>query len=85
MDWPLRFSNTTADRSNPEEPKGNSARTRWLEANDVHTEFLDAGIGCGWFARKGDEEPVTGATEHEAIARLARKNGWDLWVEDQAG
>jgi hypothetical protein len=57
----------------------NPARTRWLEENDVHTKFLDAGIGCCWFAHKGDEEPVTGETEYEAIARLARKNGLALW------
>ncbi len=46
------------------------ARTRWLAMHDVHTEFIDAGIGCCWFARKGDGETVTGETEAEAIARL---------------
>lgn len=59
----------------PQEPDSYAARERWLEANDVHTEFIDAGIGCCWFARIGDEEPVTGSTEDEAIARLARLNG----------
>ena len=59
-------------------PKTNAARTRWLEANDVHTEFLDAGIGCRWFAQKGDGETVTGDTEDEAIALLARVIGLEL-------
>jgi hypothetical protein len=84
MDWPLRFPNAPADCSKSEESEANSARARWLEANDVHTEFLDAGIGCYWIAEKGDEEPVTGVTEDEAIARLARKHGWELWVEEPA-
>ena len=57
------------------------ARNRWLEANDVHTQFFDAGIACCWFAQQGDQEPVSGETEDEAIARLARENGFELWVE----
>jgi hypothetical protein len=48
------------------------ARAHWLATHDVHTLFLDAGFGCCWFAQKGDEEPVTGDTEEEAIARLVR-------------
>jgi hypothetical protein len=59
----------------PPEPDRNAARMRWLEANDVRTHFFDAGIGCCWFAQKGDEEPVTGPSEDEAIALLARVNG----------
>jgi hypothetical protein len=59
----------------------NPARTRWLEANDVYTQFVDAGIGCCWFAQQGDQEPVSGETEYEAIARLARCNGFELWRE----
>ena len=56
-----------------------SARARWLHEHDVHTELLDAGIGCCWFAQQGDDEPVCGETEDAAIARLARENGlpWD--------
>ena len=46
------------------------ARSRWLATHDVHTEFFDGGIGCCWFAQKGDGESVTGETEFEAIARL---------------
>jgi hypothetical protein len=46
-------------------------RRRWLADHDVHTEFFDAGIGCCWFAQKGDGESVTGETESEAIARLS--------------
>ena len=57
------------------------ARERWLEANDVHTQFLDAGIGCCWFAQQGDEEPVSGETEYEAIVKLAREHGIELWAE----
>jgi hypothetical protein len=55
------------------------ARSRWLEAHDVRTQFLDAGIGCCWFAQLGDQEPVSGATEEEAITRLAQENGLELW------
>ena len=54
---------------------GNSARARWLQKHDIHTQFLDAGIGCCWFAQQGDEEPVCGETEDAAIARLVRENG----------
>jgi hypothetical protein len=63
---------TTDTRTN------NPARTRSLEAHDIHTQFLDAGIGCTWFAYKGDDEPVSGETEDEAIARLAREYGLEL-------
>jgi hypothetical protein len=55
------------------------ARARWLEENDVHTEFLDAGIGCCWFAYQDDQEPVAGETEEEALARLAGEKGLELW------
>lgn len=65
----------------PQEPDNSAVRLRWKEANDVHTEFLDAGIGCCWFARKGDDEPVIGATEDEAIARLARLKGLEWMCE----
>ena len=60
-------------------PLSDWARMRWLADNDVHTEFLDAGIGCCWFAHQGDQEPVSGDTEEAAIARLARANGLKLW------
>ena len=53
----------------------NSARARWLLKHDVHTQRLDAGIGFCWFAKQGDDEPVSGETEDAAIARLARENG----------
>ena len=62
-------------------PHGDPARSRWLEENDVHTQFVDAGIGCSWFAQQGDQEPVSGETEDEAIARLARETGLELWRE----
>jgi hypothetical protein len=62
-------------------PSDNPARDRWLEENDVHTQFLDAGIGCCWFAQQGDQEPVSGETEDEAIKRLAREKGLVLWHE----
>ncbi|MEO6005074.1 MAG: hypothetical protein ABIZ04_08040 [Opitutus sp.] len=51
------------------------ARARWMLEHDVHTEFLDGGIGCCWFARQGDDEPVCGETEHAALERLAEQNG----------
>ena len=51
----------------------------WLKENDVHTEFLDAGIGCCWFAYQGDQEAVVGETQDEAILRLAACNGLQLW------
>lgn len=52
-----------------------SDRARWLQEHDVHTQFLDAGIGGCWSAQQGDDEPVYGETEDAAIARLARENG----------
>ena len=55
--------------------EANSARARWLQKHDVHTQRLDAGIGCCWFAQQGDDEPVCGETEDAAIARLAQENG----------
>lgn len=55
-----------------------SPRARWLQEHDVHTEFVDAGIGCCWFAYQCDDEPVCGETEDAAIARLASKNGLPL-------
>jgi hypothetical protein len=79
MDRQFRFPHGFRDRSGPQAARCNLARKRWLEANDVHTQFLDAGIGCCWFAVKGDQEPVSGETEDEAIARVARINGLDLW------
>lgn len=60
-------------------PVNDWTRLRWLAENDVHTEFLDAGIGCCWFAHQGDQEPVSGDTEDAAITRLARANGLKLW------
>ena len=69
------------EKADPQESDRNTARVRWLQANDVHTEFFDAGIGCCWLARIGDQEPVIGATEDEAIARLARLNGLELMFE----
>ena len=51
------------------------ARARWILEHDVHTEFLDAGIGCCWFAQQGDDEPVCGETEDAALERLAQQNG----------
>jgi hypothetical protein len=68
----MQRSRTPASISNP-------ARTRWLEENEVQTQLVDAGIGCSWFAQQGDREPVSGETEDEAIARLARENGFKLW------
>ena len=65
-------------------PSGDFARDRWLVENDVHTEFLDAGIGCCWFAHQGDAEPVSGETEDEALTLLARRNGFELWREANA-
>lgn len=86
MDRPLRFPARERvlpyqEDAGTEDP--NAVRNRWLEDHDVHTEFLDGGIGCCWFARQGDQEPVIGETEHEAIERLARENGLELW--DRAG
>lgn len=83
MDWPLRFP--LRDRDWPyyhegiSPPEPNSLRLRWLADHDVHTEFLDAGFGCCWFAQQGEQEPVSGETEYDAIVRLARENGLELW------
>ena len=54
--------------------------SRSLENHDIHTEFLDAGIGCCWFAQQGDSEPVSGNTEDDALSRLAGQNGFQ-WRE----
>jgi hypothetical protein len=52
-----------------------SDRARWLQEHDVHTQFLDGGIGGCWSAQHGDDEPVFGETEEVAIARLMRESG----------
>lgn len=52
-----------------------STQARWLADHDVHTEFLDAGIGCCWYAYQGDDEPVCGETEQAALEKLARQHG----------
>lgn len=80
-DRQFRFPHGFEERSSPQTACCNAARKRWLEANDVHTRFVDVGIGCCWFAEKDDQEPVSGETEDEAIAQLARINGLDLWAE----
>jgi hypothetical protein len=80
-DRQFRFPHGFKDRSRPQEPRCNPARKRWLEVNDVHTRFVDAGIGCCWFAGKGDQEPVSGETEDEAIAQVAGINGLGLCPE----
>ena len=80
-DRPFRYPHGFGVVSREPEPRTNPARTQWLKMHDVHTEFLDAGIGCCWFADTDDQEAVIGATEDEAIARLARVNGWELWAE----
>jgi hypothetical protein len=59
-----------------------TVRDRWLREHDIDTEFLDAGIGCCWFARQGDQEPVCGETEEEALERLAQENGFKLWEDE---
>jgi hypothetical protein len=80
-DWQLHFPvrdhtlRLAKKASRVQAEESNAARTQWLEEHDVHTEFLDAGTGCCWFAQQGDQEPVSGETEDEAIARLARENG----------
>lgn len=74
--FPGRRHGTAAD---PRASATDSARMRWLEQNHVYTEWIDAGIGCCWFAYHGDEEPVCGETEHEAISRVAEQNGLTLW------
>jgi hypothetical protein len=53
--------------------------------NDVRTEFVDAGIGCCWFAYQDDQEPVSGETEDAALARLAHEKGLELWHEAKDG
>ena len=53
------------------------ARARWLLEHNVHTQFLDAGIGCCWLAYQGDDEPVCGETEEAALERLAQQTGLD--------
>ena len=62
------------------ESAGPHATRETLEhsVHDVHTEFVDMGIGCCWFARRGEGESVTGETEEEAIARLADHAGLEL-------
>lgn len=80
-DRPLRFPHGFGGAPGVPPPSINPARAHWLEAHDVHTEFLDAGIGCGWFAENGNEGAVIGATEEEALTRLAQRNGWELWAE----
>src|ERR1051325_11378428 len=58
-----------------------TARTRWLKANNVHTEFLDAGIGSCWVAEQGESDGACGETEDDAIALLARNKGLVLCEE----
>jgi hypothetical protein len=78
-DRQLHFPARVMEGSIKQARSSNPARTRWLKENDVHTQFLDAGVGCCWFAQQGDQEPVSGETEDEAVARLARENGLELW------
>ena len=86
-DWtdrPLRFparAGKTKTSTHTSPPDADGRRFRWLVENDVRTEFVDAGIGCCWFAYQGDREPVCGETEDAAIARMAQENGLDLWRE----
>src|SRR5687767_13651976 len=61
-DRPFHYPHGFGVASRELEPRANPARTRWIEAHDVHTEFLDAGIGCSWFAEAGDQGAVIGAT-----------------------
>jgi len=82
--YPARDQATEASTTMPP-LSSDSARLRWLVENDVHTQFLDAGIGCCWFAYQGDKEPVTGETEDAAIERLAQENGLELWREPHDG
>ena len=74
---PSHLLRRVVEPPSPQARSNHSARTRWLEENDVETQFIDAGIGCCWFAQIGDREPVSGETEDEALARLARENGFD--------
>jgi hypothetical protein len=78
-DRPLRFGGPTAPPVVVSDANKPAARSRWLAEHDVQTEFLDAGIGCCWFAQQGDGEPVSGDTEESAIAHLAAERGWKLW------
>ena len=81
-DRPLQFpasDKTTETATDPAPLRSDGARIRWLIDNDVHTEFLDAGIGCCWFAYRGEKESVSGESEDAAIERLARENGLELW------
>jgi hypothetical protein len=80
-DRPLSYPHGFRAGPGAHESGDNPARTRWLEQHDVHTEFLDAGIGCCWLAEKGDHGAVMGETEDSAIAQLAKVNGWELWTE----
>ena len=54
-----------------------SPRAQWLQDHNVETYFLDAGIGCCWFAQYADDEPVCGETEQAALDRLARDYGFE--------
>ena len=80
-DRPLCYPHGFRSGPQVQESGGNPARARWIEEHDVHTEFLDAGIGCCWFAEQGDHGAVIGETEDAAIAQLAKVNGWELWTE----
>ena len=61
-------------RSRSEIADSSVFRAQWLRRHDVHTRWVDAGIGCCWFAQQGDDEPMCGDTEDAAIARLAVEN-----------
>ena len=80
-DWPFRFGKGRSGNVTMQDVMENPDRMRWLEANDVHTQFFDAGIGCCWFAGKGEDEPVVGETEDAAIRQLAQTRGLTLWDE----
>jgi hypothetical protein len=71
---PARQHSATPDGDDSTSSVG-SVRARWLQAQDIRTEFFDGGIGCCWFAQQGDGEPVCGETEEVAIARLMHKKG----------
>lgn len=79
MQTPFRDDDVPPEQDSGTADMTDSARARWMEQNDIHTEFLDAGIGCFWFAQQGENEPVSGETEDEALERLARENGLKLW------
>jgi hypothetical protein len=80
-DRPFRFPHGHRHGAAKQAAVGDPERARWLAANNVRTQFFDAGIGCCWFAEMGDEEPVSGETQDEAIERLARIKGLTLWNE----